>query len=154
MSRAFTKEIDDVAPLPLPERPISAAANLVTPRGAELIEQELARLGEKLRSSDAGDGAEIRRDQRYWTRRQASMQVITPDANPTVVGFGVRVRIRRNGRMIEVRIVGEDEADPKENLIAWTSPLAVALNGSEVGDVVELRAGGRLEPLEVLAVLA
>jgi hypothetical protein len=34
MSRAFVKEIDDALPLPLPERPISEAPNLVTPRGA------------------------------------------------------------------------------------------------------------------------
>ena len=153
MSRAFTKEIDDAVPAPPLERPISAAANLVTPRGAELIEEEIAALDEKLRSGDAADLAEIRRDQRYWAQRKASMQVVPPLKNPGVVGFGVRVRIRRAGTTAEIRIVGEDEANPKKNLIAWTSPVAVALNGSEVGDVVELKAGGRLEQLEVLAIL-
>lgn len=154
MSRAFTKEIDDVVPPPLQERPISAAANSVTPRGAELIAAEITRLAEKLRLNEAGEGAaELRRDLRYWQRRQASMELITPKANPTVVGFGVLVRVRRAGKTSEIRIVGEDEANPNDGLVAWTSPVAVALNGAEVGDGVELNAGGRTEQLEVLAIL-
>lgn len=154
MSRAFTREIDDAEAFRLPDRPVSAAANLVTPRGAALIATEIARLEGELTSVGAEERASVRRDLRYWSQRQASMQVTPPAGNPTVVGFGVGVRIRRGKAASEIRIVGEDEADPKQNLVAWTSPLAVALDGAEVGETVELMAGGRVEQVEVLAILA
>ena len=40
MSRAFVKEQDDV-PEDLPERPVSANPNFVTPAGLELIDAEI-----------------------------------------------------------------------------------------------------------------
>ena len=44
------------------------------------------------------------------------------------------------------RIVGEDEADVKENRISVTSPVARAIIGKEVGDVVEVQTpGGKVE---------
>ncbi len=44
------------------------------------------------------------------------------------------------------RIVGEDEADVKKNLISVGSPIARALIGKEEGDVVVVRApGGDIE---------
>ncbi|MFV8819954.1 transcription elongation factor GreA [Haliea sp. E17] len=44
------------------------------------------------------------------------------------------------------RIVGEDEADVKKNLISIGSPIARALIGKEEGDVVVVRApGGDIE---------
>jgi transcription elongation GreA/GreB family factor len=46
------------------------------------------------------------------------------------------------------RIVGEDEADPKAGSISFVSPVARALMGKRVGDVVD--AGG--QELEVLAI--
>jgi transcription elongation GreA/GreB family factor len=54
--------------------------------------------------------------------------------------------------MSDVWIVGEDEADPAHGRIAWTAPLARALDGAVRGDVVELEAGGRIEEVRVLAV--
>ena len=35
------------------------------------------------------------------------------------VQFGARVVIRRRGRVGEIKIVGEDEADVKTGLISW-----------------------------------
>ncbi len=44
------------------------------------------------------------------------------------------------------KIVGEDEADVKENLISISSPVARALIGKEEGDVVTVKApGGDIE---------
>lgn len=40
---------------------------------------------------------------------------------------------------VTYRIVGEDEADVKQNRISITSPIARALIGKEVGDVVVVR---------------
>ena len=47
---------------------------------------------------------------------------------------------------VTYRIVGEDEADVKNNLISVGSPIARALIGKEEGDVVTVKApGGDIE---------
>jgi len=47
---------------------------------------------------------------------------------------------------VTYRIVGEDEADVKKNLISVGSPIARALIGKEEGDIVVVRApGGDIE---------
>lgn len=147
MSRAFTKEIDDAPEPPPLERPISAAPNLVTPAGAAQITQTLASLEAQLA---VNPDPSLKRDQRYWAARHATMQVLTPDAHPTSVGFGTFVTIKRAGKRIELQIVGEDEADPSQNRIAWTAPLAKALDGAEPGETVELDAVGRVHPIEII----
>ena len=97
MSKAFTKEpesgdvYDD-----LPDRPISRH-NLVTPKGLELIEAELARLHEDhVAAHDADDKpllAKINRDLRYWTSRRATAQVVQPPVDIAEVHFGSTVTI-------------------------------------------------------------
>jgi transcription elongation GreA/GreB family factor len=154
MSRAFTKEIDDAPPPPLEARPISDAANFVTPRGAELIEAETDRLTAALAGAVDGDIAAIQRDLRYWSARRQSMQVITTSATPVAVSFGTTVELKRGGKTMRLKIVGEDEADPAVGLIAWTSPLAQALDGAEAGELIEFEAGGRVEMIEVVSVAA
>jgi transcription elongation GreA/GreB family factor len=52
------------------------------------------------------------------------------------------VTIRRGGGAMSYRIVAEDEADPPNGLLSWTSPLAKSLMGAWAGDVVEI-GGGR-----------
>ncbi len=153
MSRAFVKE-DDAAPEPpRAERPISAAPNRVTARGARLIQQRVRELKEALGENPDEDVAEsLRRDLRYWQSRQASMQLVAPAATLDSVCFGCRVTMRRGSNMSTITIVGEDEADPAAGLIAWTVPLARALEGAEVNDAVELDAGGRCEAITVLAI--
>lgn len=155
MSRAFVKEIDDAPPLPPQERSISPAPNRVTPRGARLIAGAVATLEQALAARPSGESASIlRRDLRYWLSRQASMELVSPDTHPQDVGFGSRVTIRRDGRSSEIVIVGEDEAEPAEGRIAWTAPLAKALDGARIGDVVDLDAGGRIQPVIVVKVEA
>lgn len=154
MSRAFVKE-DVEIPEAVLERPISAAPNRVTRRGLKLIEEEIARIEAALADApDEEQEVQLRRDLRYWSARSASAQLVERDAETEAAGFGTRVTIRRGGEKMEVEIVGEDEADPAEGRIAWTSPLARALIDAEAGDSVELSAGGRIEPIEVVAVEA
>jgi transcription elongation GreA/GreB family factor len=155
MSRAFVKEDGD-APEPAPlERPISSAPNRVTPRGFKLIEEEIARLEAEIgEAEDEAAIAPLKRDLNYWSARSASAQLVEPDPAPEAAGFGTRITIRRGGETSEIIIVGEDEADPAQGLIAWTSPLAQALEEAEPGETVEMEAGGRSEPIEVLAVAA
>jgi len=62
----------------------------------------------------------------------------------------VTVTLRLNGKQRALTLVGDDEADPASGLIAWTAPLARALSGAEVGDVLDF--GGRDEAIEVLGI--
>jgi transcription elongation GreA/GreB family factor len=153
MSRAFVRE-DSEAPPPAPiERPVSSAPNRVTPRGLRLIGDEIGRLEAAIAATEDEEAlAMLRRDLRYWSTRSASAQPVEPDPDPQAAGFGTRVAIRRGGETSEIRIVGEDEADPAEGRIAWTSPLARALDEAEPGETVEMEAGGRVEKIEVLGV--
>ncbi|MGI9170585.1 MAG: GreA/GreB family elongation factor [Caulobacteraceae bacterium] len=155
MSRAFVKESDDAPPPPPLEKPVSAAPNLVTSRGARLIEEAIAALERELAAATGEEAiAALRRDLRYWVARHASMRLQTVARAPGAVTFGVRATLRRGGRTSDIAIVGEDEADPAAGLIAWTAPLARALEGAEPGEVVDFEAGGRAEPITVLAVAA
>lgn len=153
MSRAFTKEIDDAPAALPPERPISAAPNLVTARGAELIEAKLVELDAAIkRATDQADIDDLARDQRYWSARHATMQIVPKPQAPSAVGFGVTATIRRRGKPMIVSIVGEDEADPTANRIAWTAPLARALDEAELGEKVEFEGGGKIDVIEVLQI--
>jgi transcription elongation GreA/GreB family factor len=145
MSKAFTKEpetgdvYDD-----LPDRPVSPH-NLVTPKGLEMIEAELARLHlEHAAAQEANDRAllaKTNRDLRYWTSRRATAQVMEPPKDAKEVHFGSTVTILRgDGRRQTYRIVGEDEADPSAGTLSYVSPVAQALMGKQVGDVVEAGA--------------
>ena len=150
MSRAFVKEDSDTPPPAPLERAVSNAPNLVTPRGARLIDEEIVRLEAALAAGpDADDDTLLRRDLRYWTARRISAQLRLPDAEPRAAGFGARVTIERGGLVRVVEIVGEDEADPAQGRIGWTSPLARALEGAEAGDSVEVAAGDRRETIGV-----
>ena len=145
MSKAFTKEpetgdvYDD-----LPDRPVSPH-NLVTPKGLEMIEAELARLHvEHAVAQEANDRAllaKTNRDLRYWTSRRATAQVMEPPKDAKEVHFGSTVTIlREDGRRQTYRIVGEDEANPSAGTLSYVSPVAQALMGKQVGDVVEAGA--------------
>jgi transcription elongation GreA/GreB family factor len=145
MSKAFTKEpetgdvYDD-----LPDRPVSPH-NLVTPKGLEMIEAELARLHlEHAAAQEANDRAllaKTNRDLRYWTSRRATAQVMEPPKDAKEVYFGSTVTIlREDGRRQTYQIVGEDEADPSAGTLSYVSPVAQALMGKQVGDVVEAGA--------------
>jgi transcription elongation GreA/GreB family factor len=146
MSSAFVKEAEGGEAFEdLPDRPISPHPNFVTPDGLALIEAELSRLHEEHAAAQAADDkvalAKTSRDLRYWTARRASAQVVDPPKDASEVHFGSTVAIARDdGRRQTFRIVGEDEADPAKGSISYVSPLARALTGKGVGDVVH--AGG------------
>jgi len=141
MSRAFVKETDADMPVAPPDRPISAHPNFVTAKGLAAIEAELARLDAAhsvaVRAGDRDAIALTQRDQRYWTARRATAQVVEATPADGRVRFGSTVTLARNdGRRQTFRIVGEDEADPAHGTLSHVSPLARALTGRGVGDVV------------------
>jgi transcription elongation GreA/GreB family factor len=145
MSRAFVKETDEVVD-GLPDRPVSPYPNLVTRRGLELIEAQVTHLASALAEArGAGDRAAMAamsRDLRYWAARRASADVQELPADGGIVRFGATVTVERDdGRRQTFRIVGEDEADPAAGLLSHASPLARALMGKRVGDVVPAGQG-------------
>lgn len=151
MSRAFVKEADENAPEELPERPVSSAPNLVTAQGLAAIEAEVARLTEALTQAgeDRDARARIARDLRYWTARRSSAHLVAPPVDAAVVHFGSTVTIdREDGRRQTFRIVGEDEAEPEHGTLSHIAPLARALMGKSVGDVVNV-TGGEAEIAEI-----
>jgi transcription elongation factor GreA len=54
--------------------------------------------------------------------------------------------------VVRYQIVGEDEADIKQNKISITSPIARALIGKYAGDQVEVQTPGGLRALEIMDV--
>ena len=144
MSRAFVKEDDSGGIEPLPDRAISPHPNVVTPEGLADIDAHLAELqhrhGTALKTEDRAALGVIARDMRYWSARRASAQVVKAPEAPSEVAFGTTVTIERgDGRRQTWRIVGEDEAEPAQGRLSYVSPVAQALKGKRVGDVV--RAG-------------
>lgn len=143
MSSAFVKEADGNQVVEtLPERPISAHPNFVTAKGLASIEAELERVhrehAQAQAENDRATLARTARDLRYWTSRRATAQVIAPPDDDAQVQFGSTVIIERDdGRRQAYRIVGEDEADPKRGTLSHAAPLARALFGKSVGDVVK-----------------
>jgi transcription elongation GreA/GreB family factor len=144
MSRAFVKETDDAPELP--DRPISEHPNVVTERGLALIEAEVAShrqaLAEAQSAEDREKIAAASRELRYWTARRATADVQPAPVDCDSIRFGCRVTIERDdGRTQTFRIVGEDEAEPQAGSLSYVSPLARALIGKEVGDVVRVGQG-------------
>ena len=142
MSKAFTKESDDDGVLDLPEREISSFPNLVTSQGLALIDDEIDRYSDAHASALAVDdkeaAARAARELRYWTARRNSAQVQPQPTGSDEVTFGSAVNIvRDDGRRSSFRIVGEDEADPSLGTLSYVSPVAQAMLGKQVGDVVE-----------------
>ena len=143
MSRAFVKEPDGGDAFEdLPDRPISEHPNLVTPQGLAQMEDTLARLheahGKAQAAADRATLANTARDLRYWTARRSTAQPMPAPEQTDKVQFGSTVTIARDdGRRQTFRIVGEDEADPARGTLSHAAPLARALFGKSVGDVVQ-----------------
>jgi transcription elongation GreA/GreB family factor len=114
---------------------------LVTEKGMAQIEAALAEArGAHVAaraSSDRVSMAAAAREIRYWSARRASAQLVPASGDISEVRFGATVTIvRDDGRKQTFRIVGEDEADPAQGSISYVSPLARAMLGKIVGDVI------------------
>jgi transcription elongation GreA/GreB family factor len=159
MSVAFRRESDEEHKEPRFERPLPAGPNLVTARGLALIDEQIATLTAARDAAGSGTGTttstgsedadHIARALRYWQTRHATA-ALTAAPEDGSVGFGSVVDIVIAGKQRTIAIVGDDEADPKADRLAFTAPLARALIGAEVGDVLPF--AGRDEALTVVAV--
>jgi len=150
----------------------------ITSGGAKKLREELQRLKTEARpriiqaSAEARAHGDLSENAEYHAAREqqgfiegrireiehklAHAQVIdvsTINGNGRVV-FGATVDLMHmeTEEMVCYQIVGEDEADIKAALISVRSPIARALIGKAVGDVVSVEApGGRVE-YEILEV--
>lgn len=160
MSRAFVKE-DGPDNAPLPDIPVSPHPNYVTPSGLAALKARLAevqaRLAELRAREDRLDKlpeAAAERDIRYLEARLKSAIPVDPAGQPQdEVAFGATVTVaEEDGGERRFRIVGEDEADAGRGWIAPHAPLARALIGAGVGDVVTWKRPGGETELEVVAI--
>ena len=160
MSRAFVKEGDGSLD-PLPDLPVSPHPNYVTPAGlADLqarlrdTQARLAALKARKERLDRLPEAAAERDIRYLEARLRTAILIDPATLPEdEVAFGLIVTVAdEDGTERRFQITGEDEADPALGRIAAHSPLARALMGGHVGDVVTWRKPSGAEELEILSI--
>jgi transcription elongation factor GreB len=167
MSKAFTRESDD-----LPEAPVVArqrsplppgAKNYLTPDGARRLREELDRLVQLERPRHAGspDNPEAKRqiqvlDQRIYYLQQSleSAVVVAPPIVPEAgVRFGANVTVRdRSGTESRYRIVGVDETDIDQGWVNWLSPIAKALLNARLGERVRVELPTGQEELEILSI--
>nr|WP_221364214.1 GreA/GreB family elongation factor [Sphingomonas jinjuensis] len=131
------------------ELPIPPGPNLVTAAGRALIEERIAALEAQLAAADDTAAVPIKRDLRYWKTRRATAIETAPPTDDTA-GFGSVVTIRLAGKQRRIAIVGDDEADPAADRIAFSAPLARAIIGAEAGETLPFN--GREDAIEVLAI--
>ncbi len=149
----------------------------MTTRGAELLRAELQRLkaverpnviaaiAEARSHGDLSENAEYdaaRERQGFIEGRISEVeaklgnaQIIDPkllDADGRCV-FGATVDLEEQGKgPVTYQIVGDDEADIKQNRISINSPIARALIGKEAGDIVDAQTPGGVKRYEILDV--
>ena len=150
----------------------------MTVRGHQLMQDELKRLksvdrpeviqaiAEARAHGDLKENAEYHaaKDQQGFIEARikdlegklSNLQVIDVTAidakGKIVFGSTVELLDEETGKEIVYKIVGEDEANIKEGLISYSSPIARALIGNNEGDVVSFSAPGGEKQYEVIAV--
>jgi transcription elongation factor GreB len=153
MSKAFTRESDDLPERSALKRPVSSlplgAKNYFTSEGLNNLLREL----EELKS---GPDTPSIRQRIFQIQQSLESAVAAPTPPPSLwdqVLFGASVTIRdQRGEEITYRIVCVDEADTDRDWISWLSPLAKALLKARVGDRVRFNAPGGEQNLEITAV--
>ena len=167
MSKAFTRESDDLPDAPVVARQWSplppGAKNYLTPDGARRLRDELDRLVqvERPRQVASPDNPEAKRqlqvlDQRiyYLQRSLQSAVVVPPPIMPEAgVRFGASVTVRdRSGGESRYRIVGVEETDSDRGWVSWISPIGKALLNARLGEHVRFELPSGQEELEILSI--
>ena len=150
----------------------------MTVRGEQVLREELERLkkGERPRITqaiaEAREHGDLKENAEYHAAREqqsfaegrikelehklSHAQIIDVTTIPVTgkVVFGATVTLIdvEDDRTVAYRIVGEDEADAKANLISVNSPIARALVGKTEGDEVTVNAPGGDVLYEIAAV--
>lgn len=150
----------------------------LTKRGAELLKEELKQLksverpaviqaiAEARAQGDLSENAEYeaaKEKQGFIEGRIAEVesklaqaQIIDPttlDVGDRIV-FGATVVLedQDSGEQVTYQIVGEDEADIKDGLVSFASPIGRALISKETGDIAEYKAPAGIRSFEIIEV--
>jgi transcription elongation factor GreA len=149
----------------------------MTPRGQQLLKDELKRLREVERPKNVRDIEEARahgdlkENAEYHAAKErqgfiegrsreieailAQAEVIDPaKLSGTKVVFGATVRLTdtESGDEVTYSIVGDYEGDIKEKRIAISAPLARAMIGREQGETVTIKTGKGTREYEISVV--
>lgn len=161
MSKAFTKEDDDQEEEG-PETPIPTGERHITPEGYRRLaaertllwtttrRQTVIKVADAAAEGDRSENAEyiygkrklreIDRRIRYLTRLLERLTIVEPRQQGERVYFGAWVTVAdEDGQESEYRLVGPDETDAEAGHISVQAPMARALIGKQVGDVVTVR---------------
>jgi transcription elongation factor GreB len=141
MSKAFTKE--DGSDEPPVARPRTGGRRLLTPEGHARALEELRRLRDEERPGLLADTSVTGRERRRavearladLTALLESAEVVQPAPDGSPAAFGAWVTTEdESGQRATARLVGPDEAAPREGLVSVASPLGRALLGRRPGE--------------------
>ena len=149
MSVAFVREesAEAAQEITLPDRAISPHPNLVTASGLAALQAAVAGARAAVEAAQKIEETNERRralaiaarDARYFVERLATAEQRPEPADTDAIAFGHKVTfVRDDGRQQTYRIVGEDEAEPRQGTISYVSPLARRMIGRAVGDYVDV----------------
>ncbi len=150
--------------------------NYITPEGFAALEEEFQHLRKVERpevvrtvawAASNGDRSEngdyiygkkrlrqIDSRMRFLIKRMDSAEVVDPSLQQGLekVYFGAWVTLYSLERDSEhrYRIVGQDELAPSKGYISWISPLARAMLGRQIGDVVRVQTPAGEESYEII----
>lgn len=151
----------------------------MTVQGAKALEEELKNLKSVVRPqitdaiATARELGDLKENAEYHAAREQQGMVearindiegrlsgaqiidVTNIAPTGKVIFGVTVELCNldNDATVRYQIVGEDEADIKQDKISVTSPIARALIGKEEGETVAVQTPGGMVEYEIVEVL-
>lgn len=149
----------------------------ITAQGAELLKEELQRLKTEERPriiqaiADAREHGDLKENAEYHAAREqqsftegriqelesalSSGQIIDVKSlniqGKVVFGATVELEDLDTEETVSYQIVGDIEADIKQNKIAVSSPIARALIGKEEGEVAVVKAPNGLREYEILS---
>ncbi|WP_308992774.1 GreA/GreB family elongation factor [Mariniflexile litorale] len=162
MSRGFVKEDDQEETPIIPPRAAlpEGVTNYITPFGLQLLLTEKENIEEERANLNVQDEQERRRDLAVINgrltllqERVASARVLQPhDQVKDEVRFAATVIIKMNKQVQEFQIVGVDEADVKQQKIAFIAPIARVITGKKVGDQVDFQLGNDIRKIEIVEI--
>ncbi|MBD2703494.1 GreA/GreB family elongation factor [Spirosoma sp. BT702] len=168
MSSAFLKNETADAPVVIPARaPLPPGTpNYVTPHGLVLLRSELTDLETKrahLQATEVDDENERSRRLAWLNgsianlnQRISSARVVDAQEQDRI-RFGATVGLRiQTGKLAgterQFTIVGVDQANATQGLIAFTAPLAKTLQGKRIGETVMVPSLQGKEQMEVISI--
>jgi len=167
MSRGFVKEDDQEEAPFIPARSVlpPGEINYVTPYGYKKLKKEKEEIEGSISSLQIEEGKERRHalailngKLNLLNDRISSARILDPMEQPqNEVRFGALISFKfltgdQKGSIKEFQVVGVDEANIKENKIAFVAPLAKALTGKKVEEKTEVFMAGKLQELEIVSI--